>query len=137
MLQLALGFIRRSENYPGGGDAQVLPTANPDQLLLFKENQIDAVWTVEPWVSRLEMEADGEVLVDDREAITTVLVTRADLLATRQGLVRKLLDAQSELTDWKNTNTATPDQIASAELNEDKQHTFSPELTGKPGAGLW
>ena len=25
-------------------------------------------------VSRLEMEADGEVLVDDREAITTVLV---------------------------------------------------------------
>ena len=25
-----------------GGDAQVLPTANPDQLLLFKQNQIDA-----------------------------------------------------------------------------------------------
>src|SRR4029453_10026893 len=48
-----------------GGDAQVLPTANPDQLLLFRERQIDAVWTVEPWVSRLEIEADGEVLVDD------------------------------------------------------------------------
>src|SRR6185312_16623014 len=81
-----------------GGDAQVLPTANPDQLLLFKQKQVDAVWTVEPWVSRLEMEADGEVLVDDREAITTVLVTRADLLATRQGLVRKLVDAHRELT---------------------------------------
>src|SRR6476469_5510234 len=34
-----------------GGDAQVLPTANPDQLLLFKQKQVDAVWTVEPWVS--------------------------------------------------------------------------------------
>ncbi len=48
-----------------GGDAQVMPTANPDQLLLFKQKQVDAVWTVEPWVSRLEMEADGRVLVED------------------------------------------------------------------------
>src|ERR1019366_3455729 len=39
-----------------GGDAQVVPTDNPDQLALFKSRQIDAVWTVEPWVSRLEME---------------------------------------------------------------------------------
>src|SRR4029077_19468566 len=37
-----------------GGDAQVLPTQNPDQLSLFQEKKIDAVWTVEPWVSRLE-----------------------------------------------------------------------------------
>lgn len=31
-----------------GGDARVVPTANPDQLGLFKSRQIDAVWTVEP-----------------------------------------------------------------------------------------
>jgi len=37
-----------------GGDAQVVPTANPDQLSLFQSKQLDAVWTVEPWVSRLE-----------------------------------------------------------------------------------
>jgi ABC-type nitrate/sulfonate/bicarbonate transport systems, periplasmic components len=37
-----------------GGDAQVLPTQNPDQLSLFQQKKIDAVWTVEPWVSRLE-----------------------------------------------------------------------------------
>src|SRR4051794_13935136 len=40
-----------------GGDAQVIPTANPDQLALFQGRQLDAVWTVEPWVSRLETEA--------------------------------------------------------------------------------
>ena len=45
-----------------GGDAQVLPTANPDQLALFQRRQLDAVWTVEPWVSRLELEAGGKVL---------------------------------------------------------------------------
>ena len=46
-----------------GGDAQVIPTANPDQLSLFKGKQIDAVWTIEPWVSRLETEAGAKVLV--------------------------------------------------------------------------
>ena len=114
-----------------GGDAQVLPTANPDQLLLFKEKQIDAVWTVEPWVSRLEMEADGEVLVDDREAITTVLVARADLLATQQGLVRKLVDAHRELTDWIVKNPAEAERIAREELDEEMHTKFSPELIGK------
>src|SRR3712207_4689154 len=28
-----------------GGDAQVLPTSNPDQLSLFQSKQLDAVWT--------------------------------------------------------------------------------------------
>ena len=31
-----------------GGDAQVLPTANPDQLGLFQNKQLDAVWTGSP-----------------------------------------------------------------------------------------
>jgi len=48
-----------------GGDAQVLPTQNPDQLSLFQQKKIDAVWTVEPWVSRLENEAGGKVLVEE------------------------------------------------------------------------
>jgi NitT/TauT family transport system substrate-binding protein len=57
-----------------GGDAQVVPTANPDQLLLFKQKQLDGVWTVEPWVSLLETEAGGKVLVEEPEPITTLLV---------------------------------------------------------------
>jgi NitT/TauT family transport system substrate-binding protein len=43
-----------------GGDAQVLPTQNADQLAMFQQKKIDGVWTVEPWVSRLEMEAGGK-----------------------------------------------------------------------------
>ena len=48
-----------------GGDAQILPTQNPDQLSLFNQKKVDAVWTVEPWVSRLEREAGGKVLVEE------------------------------------------------------------------------
>ena len=114
-----------------GGDAQVLPTANPDQLLLFKQKQIDAVWTVEPWVSRLELEADGEVLIDDRQAITTVLVARADLLATQPALVRKLVDAHRELTDWILNNPAEAERMAREELDQEMHTKFSPELITK------
>jgi NitT/TauT family transport system substrate-binding protein len=114
-----------------GGDAQVLPAANPDQLLLFKQNQIDAVWTVEPWVSRLELEAEGEVLIDDREAITTVLVARVDLLATQQGLVRKMVDAHRELTNWILKNPAEAERMAREELDEEMHTKFSPELIAK------
>ena len=68
---LAAGGLRITQT---GGDAQVLPTANPDQLCLFQRKQVDAVWTVEPWVSRLELEAGGKVLVEEQDTVTTVLV---------------------------------------------------------------
>lgn len=58
-----------------GGDAQVLPTQNPDQLALFQQKKIDAVWTVEPWVSRLERESGGKILVEEKDVATTVLVS--------------------------------------------------------------
>ena len=48
-----------------GGDAQVIPTANPDQLDLFLRGNLDAVWTVEPWVTRLEREAKGKVYLEE------------------------------------------------------------------------
>src|SRR6266404_2143816 len=56
-----------------GGEAQVLPTQNADQLGLFQQKGVDGVWTVEPWASRLEMEAGGKVLVEETDSPTTVL----------------------------------------------------------------
>src|SRR3954462_10563824 len=64
-----------------GGDAQVLPTQNPDQISLFQQKKVDAVWTVEPWVSRLEKDSGGKVLVDEKEVATTVLVSSAKFLS--------------------------------------------------------
>jgi NitT/TauT family transport system substrate-binding protein len=111
-----------------GGDAQVVPTANPDQLLLFKQKQIDAVWTVEPWVSRLEQEAGGKVLVDDNSAITTVLVARADVLAKQRDLVRRLVAAHRELTDWIKANPNEAQRMAREELEAETHAKFAPEL---------
>src|SRR5216110_4040206 len=82
-----------------GGDAQVIPTQNPDQLGLFKAKRIDAVWTVEPWLSRLEQEASGKVLVEEKEAATTVLISRVKFLNEQRDLAKKFARAHAELTD--------------------------------------
>jgi NitT/TauT family transport system substrate-binding protein len=112
----------------GGGDAQVVPTENPDQLLLFKTKQIDAVWTVEPWVSRLEIEAQARVLVDERDAVTTVLVSRVQTLAEQRDLVRKFVAAHAELTAWIKANEAEAQRLAREELNAETRTTMSPDL---------
>jgi NitT/TauT family transport system substrate-binding protein len=111
-----------------GGDAQVLPTANPDQLSLFQQKKIDAVWTVEPWVSRLELEAGGKVLVEEPEAITTILVSGARYLGANRELVRKFVLAHQELTDWIKKNPEAAQKMLREELGAEMRATISPEL---------
>src|SRR5712664_4287151 len=36
-----------------GGDVQIIPMANPDQLTLFLKKDLDAAWAPEPWATRL------------------------------------------------------------------------------------
>jgi NitT/TauT family transport system substrate-binding protein len=85
-----------------GGDVLVLPTANPDQLALFQQGKLDAVWTVEPWVSRLELEANGRVFLEQGDAVTTVLVSSVKFLKAHPALVEKFKAAHQELTAWLN-----------------------------------
>jgi len=110
-----------------GGDAQVIPTANPDQLLLFRQKQLDGVWTVEPWVSRLVGEAGGKVLVDEPHAITTILVARADFLSTQRDLVRKFVAAHRALIDWITARPEEAQQLVRSELKAETQVDIPPE----------
>lgn len=114
-----------------GGDAQVVPTANPDQLLLFKQKQLDGVWTVEPWVSLLEMEAGGKVLVEDFEAITTLLVARREFLETRRDIVRKFAAAHKELTEWIIKNPEEAQRLVRDELAAETRANVSQELIAR------
>lgn len=114
-----------------GGDAQVIPTANPDQLLLFKQKQLDGVWTVEPWISRLETEAGGKVLVDDHDAITTVLVVRADIVSSQPDLARKMTAANRELSEWIVAHPDEAQKLAQDELKAETRTDFSGTLLKK------
>ena len=114
-----------------GGDAHVLPTANPDQLTLFQQKQLDAVWTVEPWVSRLEMEAGGKILVEEREAVTTVLVSSAKFLGSHRDLVARFAAAHAELTEWVRSHPEEAQKIARAELGAEMRADISPDLIAR------
>jgi len=111
-----------------GGDAQVIPTQNPDQLSLFKQKKIDAVWTVEPWVSRLERESGGKVLVDEKEVATTVLVSSAKFLANQRELAKKFAEAHAALTDWMLKNTEEAQKLIKAELLAETRNDMAADL---------
>jgi sulfonate transport system substrate-binding protein len=125
---LAAGGLKVTQT---GGDAHVLPTANADQLGLFMRKQLDAVWTVEPWVSRLEMEGGGKVLVEEKDAVTTVLVARARFLAERRDMVRRFVTAHRELTGWIAQNAAEAQRMAREELRAAFRSDFSAELIAR------
>ena len=122
---LASGGLRITQL---GGDAQVLPTQNPDQLLLFQQKAIDAVWTVEPWVSRLEREAGGQVLVEEPDVATTVLVSGVRFLEGQRQLARKFVQAHQELTDWIVKHPEEAQRLAGAELLAETRGAVPAEL---------
>src|SRR5438874_4743412 len=111
-----------------GGDAQVLPTQNPDQLGLFRGKKIDAVWTVEPWLSRLEQEASGKVIVEEKEVATTILVSSVKFLNQQRDLAKKFAQAHAELTDWIVKNPEEAQRLIKAELLEETKSDMTPQV---------
>jgi NitT/TauT family transport system substrate-binding protein len=125
---LAAGSLRITQT---GGDAHVIPTANPDQLALFQRKELDAVWTVEPWISRLELEAGGRVLVEEKDAITTILVARKAFLSEKRDAVRRFVEAHRELTEWLQKNPEEAQRIVREELRATFRVDLSPELIAR------
>jgi len=111
-----------------GGDVWVLPTANPDQLALLASGRIDAVWTVEPWVSRLEQEAGGRVFLEQPDVVTTLLVSSVRLLRERPELARQFRAAHVELTQWLNAHESEAREIVRAGLSAEVRREFSAGL---------
>src|SRR6058998_4111529 len=114
-----------------GGDVTVIPTANPDQLGLFQSGGVDAVWTVEPWVTRLERDAKARVFLDDKDTITTWLVSSVKFLRARHDLAKKIADANVELTKWIQQNQAEAQKLLIDELKAETRADFSPDAVAQ------
>lgn len=108
-----------------GGDVQVLPTANPDQLTLFIKKEIDAAWAPEPWASRLVHEANGRVFLDERtlwpngQFVTTELVVSTKFLQSHPDLLRRWLQAHVELTGWINSHIPEAKQLLNQQIQKE------------------
>jgi NitT/TauT family transport system substrate-binding protein len=113
----------------GGGDVHIVPQDNSQTLQSFQQGQIDGAWVPEPYASRLVLEDKGKKLVDEASLwpggkfVVTTLIVRTEFLKKHPDLVKKLLQAQVEATDYINTHKADAEKSANAELQA---------LTGKP-----
>ncbi|MGZ5504077.1 MAG: ABC transporter substrate-binding protein [Chthoniobacterales bacterium] len=107
-----------------GGDVIVLPTQNPDQLAALQKGDVAGVWTVEPWVTRLEREAGGKVMVEDTQVLTTWLVSSVKFLNNNRELAKKIVAANAELTQWMQANIDDAQKLLIAELKEETKANF-------------
>lgn len=122
---LASGGLKVTQT---GGDVFIVPTSNPDQLALFQSKKLDAVWTVEPWVSRLERDAGGKILVEQSKESITVLVSSVKLLKTKRDLAGKFVQAHRELTEWIRTHPQEAKEMVRQELAAETRGAVGPDL---------
>jgi len=114
-----------------GGDVLVVPTANPDQLALFQSGGVDAVWTVEPWVTRLEREANGKVFVEDTDVITTWLVSSVKFLKEHRDLAKKIAAANKELTQWIKSHPGEAQKLIVDEIKAETRTDVSADTVAR------
>jgi NitT/TauT family transport system substrate-binding protein len=113
------------------GDAIVVPTENANQLALVQKKELDAVWTAEPWASRLELEAGAKSFYEDKETNVTLLASSAAFLKSNPELAKKLLAAHRELTTWINAHPAETKALVKAELTEEMKAAPKDEVLDK------
>lgn len=106
-------------------DVAFLPTSNPDQLALFKRHQIDGVWTIEPWLSRLVNEAGGKVYLSDDDNWTTILVGSAKFCEDFGALKTALIQAHKDLSLWIKGHVEEAAKLIQGELKHQTALDFS------------
>jgi sulfonate transport system substrate-binding protein len=117
-----------------GGDVQVMPIHNADQLTLFLKKQLDAAWAPEPWATRLEREGNGRIFLDERslwphgQFVITNLVVSTRFLREHPDLVKNWIRAHVELTDWINSHLQDSKKILNQQIRKETGKALSPAV---------
>jgi NitT/TauT family transport system substrate-binding protein len=112
-----------------GGDVQVIPLANPDQLTLFMKKELDGAWAPEPWATRLIREGNGRLFLDERELwpngqfVTSHLIVRTQFLKEHPDLVKDWIRAHVEVTEWIGAHLPEAKKLLNIQIKKE---------TGKP-----
>jgi NitT/TauT family transport system substrate-binding protein len=105
-----------------GGDVQIIPMANPDQLTLFLKKDLDAAWAPEPWATRLIHDGNGRLFVDERtlwpngQFVIGLLVVNSKFLKDHPDLVKNWIRAHVELTDWINAHPSDAKKLLNRQI---------------------
>jgi NitT/TauT family transport system substrate-binding protein len=111
-----------------GGNVEVLPARTADIVSMMTQKDIDGAWVPEPWGAKLIKETNAKVLVDERDLwpdgqfVTGHIIARTDYLEENPDVIKKLLEAHINETNWINDNPDEALRIFNEELDK---------LTGK------
>jgi len=100
-----------------GGSVTVMPAENPDIFTLMVKKEIDGAWVPEPWASKLLHEANCRIFVDERtlwpngDFVTAQIIANPHYLANNPDVVKMLVEANLNETEWIN---AHPDDAMKA-----------------------
>jgi NitT/TauT family transport system substrate-binding protein len=114
-----------------GGDVQVVPLANPDQLTLFLKKELDAAWAPEPWATRLIREGNGRLFLDERDLwpqgqfVTAHLIVSTKFLREHPDLVKTWIRAHVELTEWISGHLPEAKKILNQQIQKETTKALS------------
>lgn len=120
-----------------GGTVALVPLSNADQLAMFRKRQIDGAWIVEPWLSRLELEGNGRLFLDEKSLwpdgrhVTAHLAVSRRFLAARPDLVKKLLAAHVEVTRRINGDKAAAAKLINEQLRKETGKALKGEVISR------
>jgi NitT/TauT family transport system substrate-binding protein len=111
-----------------GGNVEIIPARTADIVSMMTQKDIDGAWVPEPWGAKLIKETNAKVLVDERDLwpegqfVTAHIIARTDYLEENPEIIKKLLEAHIDETNWINNNPDEALQTFNEELDK---------LTGK------
>lgn len=140
---VALRAWLASEGYEtdatGGGEVRIVPQANADTLTAFIDGTIDGAWVPEPWATRLVLEGNGHVLVDERDLwpdgqfVTTHLIVATGYLEDHPEIVRGLIDGLLDAIDFANDDPQAAQDVVNAGI----ERITTKALPAETIAGAW
>src|ERR1700731_1621889 len=117
-----------------GGDVQVIPLANPDQLTLFLKKELDGAWAPEPWATRLIKEGNGRLFLDERDLwpngqfVTAHIIVSTKFLKEHPDVVKNFIRAHVELTQWINGHLPEAKKMLNDQIQKETGKALSPAL---------
>lgn len=119
---VALKFFLHERGLTPNVDVTVTPTENATTLQLFQQGQIDGAWVPEPWASRLVLEGNGKVFVDEadlwsnRSFATTNLVATTDFLTRYPAAIKAIVATNLQAIDLIKNDKQLAQKLVQAEL---------------------
>lgn len=107
-----------------GGNVQIISTDNASILSLFKEGKIDGAWMPEPWATRLLVEGNGKVFLNENslwpggQFATTIVVVRQAFYNAYPNIVKQFLQADVDTVQYIQSHPTDAEQIANQQIEQ-------------------